>query len=236
LGFTPGKIACVGLGANYYIEEKTHLMAHQIVRSVGRYPNYYALIGPSFAEDIVAKQPTLVSLGYKQPEHLLAIKKTLETPYFRIRPIRGYRALELASALKNLYAILCGYAEGLGFGPNTQAQLITLALEEFQTLAKAMHLADYDVSSPGVVGDLVLTCSSRRSRNYQYGLQLAKSGDHNPHETPLLTVEGFHTSHSVNALAKVHKVWLPLAALTSRIINKEVTDAAGFQAFLAKHI
>lgn len=216
------------------IEEKTHMMAHQIVRSVGRFPNYYALIGPSFAQGIIDQDPTVVSLGYKREEHLETIKKVVETPYFQVKASRGYRALELASALKNLYAILSGYAHGLGFGPNTQAQIITLALGEFRSLAKAMHFADYDVMAPGVVGDLVLTCSSPESRNYQYGLALAKSG----REKPALdgdTVEGYHTSHSINAIASEHQVKMPLAALTSRIINKQITDAEGFRHFLATY-
>jgi glycerol-3-phosphate dehydrogenase (NAD(P)+) len=210
------------------IEEKTHQMAHQIVRSVSRYPKYYSLIGPSFAQGVLDHHPTLVSLGYKNPDHVETVKNVLQTPYFRIRESRGYRSLELASALKNLYAILCGYAHGLGFGPNTQAQLMTLALNEFRQLAKAMKFADYDVLSPGVVGDLFLTCSSQQSRNYQYGLALARTGDQDPHEAPHSTVEGFHTSHSINAIVKQHGVKLPLAALTSRIINKDVADADAF--------
>lgn len=217
------------------IEEKTHLMPHQIVRSLGRYPNYYSLIGPSFAQGIKDQHPTLVSLGFKREEHLRAIRKVLETPYFKVQPSRGYRALELASALKNVYAILCGYAHGLEFGANTQAQLITLALGEFRQLAKAMKFADYDVMTPGVVGDLVLTCSSISSRNYQYGLAMATTGDINPHEDKIPTVEGYHTSRSINAIAREYQVKLPLARLTAHIINGEVRDRESFNNFLSKH-
>jgi len=215
------------------IEEKKRVMAHQIVRSLGRFPNYYSLIGPSFADGIINHDPTLVSLGYKNPEHLEAIKKTLETPYIKVKACKGYRALELASALKNLYAILCGYSQGLGFGANTQSELITLALEEFQRLAKAMKFADYDVMAPGVVGDLVLTCGSERSRNFGYGRQLAKSGSSQP-ESPKTTVEGYHTSRSISAIAKEHGIKLPLADLTVRVIDRQITDQAGFRDFLAK--
>jgi glycerol-3-phosphate dehydrogenase len=118
------------------IEESSHLMVNQIVRSVSRYPFYYSLIGPSFAKGILDKDPTVVSLGYKRPEHIEAIKQVLRTPYFKIEESKGYRSLELASAMKNLYAILCGYAQGLGYGPNTQSQIITLA-----RLSRARHLS-----------------------------------------------------------------------------------------------
>jgi len=212
------------------IEEGTHLMVNQIVRSLGRYPNYYSLIGPSFAEGIVAKDPTVVSLGYKKEAHVKTICKLLETPYFKIEPSKGYRALELASALKNLYAITCGYAQGLGLGPNTRVRIITMALDEFTVLAKAMHFADYDVLAHGVVGDLVLTCSSELSRNFQYGLGLAKGdSDLGGH-----TVEGYYTSHSINQIAFEHKVKLPLAELTSNIIAGKVKDIAAFQEFLVQ--
>lgn len=217
------------------IEEGTHLMAHQIVRSVSRFPYYYSLIGPSFASGIMEKHPTVVSLGYKRPEHVETIKQFLETPYFTIHESKGYRAVELASALKNLYAILCGYAHGLGYGPNTQAQIITLALAEFRQLAKAMHFADYDVMTPGVVGDLVLTCSSEESRNFQYGLALAR-GEAERGVEPAQTVEGYHTSHSICAIAKEHGAVLPLAALTSKVISGEVADAADFRDFLSKNL
>lgn len=215
------------------IEENSHLMAHQIVRSLGRYPNYYSLIGPSFAAGVKDKDPTVVSLGYKRPEHVGAIKKVLETPYFQIQECKGYRALELASALKNLFAILCGYAHGLGFGPNTQAQIITLALREFTALAKAMRFQDYDPMTPGVVGDLVLTCSSEQSRNFQYGQSLSKT---KKRQAPATTVEGYHTSHSINAIAYECQVKLPLAELTSKIINGDVSSAASFRRFLGEQL
>ena len=215
------------------IEEKTHLMGHQIVFSLGNYHNYYSLIGPSFAAGIIERDPTVVSLGYKDPTHLKTVKQVLETPYFRVQEAKGFRALELASALKNLYAITCGYAEGLGFGANTQAQLIATGLNEFKVLAKAMRFQDYDPLAPGVIGDLVLTCSSKESRNFQYGYRLAKGGKTDLQTAGAATVEGYHTSHSINAIAREYKVKLPLANLTSRIITGSVSDSAAFRRFLA---
>lgn len=215
------------------IEKKTHLMAHQIVHSVGKFPNYYSLIGPSFAQEVVERQPTVVSLGHKNTEHVKSIQEVLQTPYFTIQPSRGYRALELASALKNLYAILCGYAEGLGYGSNTQAQIVTQALGEFRSLAKAMHFADYDVMTPGVAGDMVLTCTSGKSRNFKYGYDLAKAGA-KKNRAPKQTVEGYYTSYSINIIAKEHGAKLPLAELTSKIISGNVSSDHDFRRHLAK--
>lgn len=218
------------------IEESTHMMVHQIVFSVGKFKRYYSLIGPSFAHEILAQQPTVVSLGYKDPTYLPDIKKALETSYFRVEEAKGFRALELASALKNLYAIVCGYADGLGFGTNTQAQLITIALKEFTTLAKAMHFADYDPVTPGVVGDLMLTCTSKESRNYSFGYALAKGEvERQPDGSPAKTVEGYYTSHSINVIAKEHDTVLPLAKFTSQIINGEANTPEALRKLLASY-
>jgi len=213
------------------IEENSHKMVHQIVREHSRYPFYYSLMGPSFASGILDRDPTVVSLGYKREEHVATIKQLLETPYFKVKESKGYRALELASTLKNLYAILCGYAQGLGYGTNTQAQIITLGLGEFRVMAKALRLADYEVTAPGVVGDMMMTCSSEESRNFQYGLALA-SGEAKPGQTPIHTVEGYHTSHSISIIAKEYSVKLPLAELTSAVISGKVKDKQQFQNFL----
>ncbi len=215
------------------IEEKTHLLPRQIVKSIGDFPHYYSLIGPSFAHGVKARQPTIVSLGYNEPTHVDIIKKLLQTPYFRVRITDGYYALELASAMKNLYAIICGYAHGLGYGMNTQALLISLAMEEFTLLSDALGFNRYDVISPGVVGDLVMTCSSQQSRNYKFGLYLAKYDEQRALQEVNDTVEGYFTSHSVRVLARDNNVELPLAVLTHKIIKNQSEASSNFHKFIA---
>jgi glycerol-3-phosphate dehydrogenase (NAD(P)+) len=211
------------------VEEDSRLLVHQIVQHKDRYPRYYSLIGPSFAEGLIRHEPTAVSLGYQNDTYLPTICKLVETPYFSIHPYEGYQSLELASVLKNVYAILCGYAHGLGFGPNTRARIISLALDEFQRLASAMHYS-YDATAPGVAGDLMLTCSSELSRNFQYGLALSTGSHADPGEA---TIEGYHASHAINTIAKEHGAVLPLAEITNRIIAGGVDTPDAFQAHLA---
>lgn len=212
------------------IEEGSHLLVYQIVQSIlGESVAYYTLLGPSFADDIIEHQPTIVSLGYDNEEHLTMIKEMLETPYFKIQPSRGYRSLELAGALKNLYAIASGYAQGIGFGMNTRARIFTIALEEFSTLSRAMGFNDYDVAAPGVAGDMMLTCNSEQSRNFKYGLRLAE-GDHSLREN---TIEGHYTSHSISYLAQECGVKMPLAELTSNIIAGNIQGSEAFSRFLS---
>lgn len=214
------------------IEDHTHKLPYQIVQDCGPYPNYYSLIGPSFASEIIQRQPTLLSLGYASRQHVTLIKDLLQTPYLRVQEIKGRRALELASALKNIYAIACGYAEGMGYGLNTRAELITLALQEFVTFGRAMNLSDGTVATPGIVGDLVLTCSSRESRNFQFGQRLAKMDQAAALRKSNGVVEGLSTSHSIQALCRKYNVDLPLATLTSHLIEAGKNGRQLFQEFI----
>lgn len=215
------------------IEESTHELPCQIVASLEKYPHYYSLVGPSFAHGISAQEPTLVSLGYQDPASIKTISDLLQTPYFRVTPVKGREALELAGALKNLYAILCGYAQGLGFGMNAQALLITQALNEYEHLAASMGFEHYDVLTPGVVGDLVLTCSSAESRNYKFGQHLAKAQDPDVIKQEHGTVEGYFTSHSISYIAEQQQITLPLAALTQQLITDPASGAESFRAYIA---
>ena len=214
------------------IEEDTHLLPFQIARNLGLHLHYYSLIGPSFASEIIERQPTLLSLGYASREHLPEIRELLQTPYFRVRSTRGRQALELASALKNIYAIACGYAEGLGHGMNTRAELITIALEEGVVLGKAMKLSGGTITAPGIVGDLVLTCSSRESRNFQFGRRLATTSQVAALRKSSGVVEGYSTSHSIQALCRKYHVELPLATLTSQLIEEGKEGRRYFQDFV----
>jgi len=204
------------------IEKHTHMLPYQIIQEIGPYPNYLNLIGPSFAGGIMANDPTLVSLGYSLSRHVDDVKNLLQTPNFQIQPTVNYMILELAGAMKNVYAILAGYAEGMGFGANTRAKFITLALQEVVKLGQAMGMTDIDVLAPGIVGDMILTCSSPESRNYQFGVHLSVMSQANALKQAKSTVEGFSTSHSVQAIAHKHKVDLPVASLTQQLIEEGV--------------
>ncbi len=212
------------------IEQSSHELPHQIIEELG-YKNYYCLMGPSFATEIIDQQPTLVSLGYANDKQAKVVVEMLQTSYFRVQGSADYQSLELAAAMKNVYAILCGYAEGLGFKGNTRAKLITLALQEVVKLAAAMGQS-VDVLAAGVVGDLVLTCSSTESRNFRFGQNLATMTQQEAFDAVGSTVEGFHTSQSIQALAKEHKAELPLATLTQRIIDKGAEGHRHFQDYV----
>lgn len=200
------------------IEQKSHQMPVQIIKGIlGPEIKYYTLIGPSFAQEVNLKMPTLVNLGGYDGE-MQQICDLFETDFFRVRPTKAVEALELAGALKNVYAIACGIADGLGFKINTRAKLITIAYEEFQRLASNLNYAIDEDARPGILGDLVLTCSSIESRNFRFGKYLATSSIEESVKKVNSTIEGYNTVFSILNFSE--KCPMPLAEFVLTIIEE----------------
>jgi glycerol-3-phosphate dehydrogenase (NAD(P)+) len=200
------------------IEEKTYLLPHQVIEEVKKPDHYLSMIGPSFAKEIINREPTIVSLGYDDLESSITVRKLVETPYFTAIETGGYKTLELAGALKNVYAILCGYAAGMGFGKNTNVKIILSVKSELRRLSEGLGYSIDSIDAPGVLGDLILSCSSDKSRNYTFGYELANG---NSSMLDTTTVEGYHTCRSISEIASRHDIFLPLASLATRISGGE---------------
>lgn len=218
------------------IEDKTRLLPFQIVSEILGEVDYLTLIGPSFAEEVVAKMPTLVNLGYRNIKTAEKIKELLQTDYFRIRLTKSIRALELSAAFKNIYAIAAGIAEGLGYKTNTKVKIILLAIEELTLLQKKLDFKIDENALPATFGDLVLTCSSSESRNYTFGKLLAKNSPAKSLEMVGATVEGYFTANSVPHFEEKTGANFPLARFVYEVCykNSEESIAEQFTEFIKK--
>src|SRR3989338_9029627 len=147
------------------IERGTHKFPFQIVSEKGgKKEKYFSLIGPSFAEELKDKMPTVVNLGHNsEKKYINLVKKLFETECLEIKVVHGIAALELAGAFKNIYAIACGLTTGLGFGMNTRVKVILAALKEIHNLMKNLKFRIEDETIPRILGDLILTCNSTES-------------------------------------------------------------------------
>ena len=204
------------------IETTTHLLPYEIViETVGKDIEYYSLIGPSFANEVVQEMPTIVNLGYMgNYDSLEKVRDTLQTSYFRIKPTNGVAVLETSGALKNIYAIACGMAQGLGYGSNTRAKLIVLAIEEIHRLFEGLDLLLEPDVTAGTVGDLILTCNSQESRNFKFGTLLAHMTVDKSLKEVHSTVEGYHSLASVDYFEKKAGVALPLGRFIATSIEQ----------------
>lgn len=204
------------------IEKGTHFFPHQIVSSVLRTVDYYTLIGPGYAKEVSDRMPTLVNIGYlRKGRDNLLIKELFQTSYFRVRLTDNFEALELSAAFKNIYAIVCGLADGLGFGLNTHAKLLVLAIEEIHGLYKSLGLSVRPDMTAGTIGDLILTCSNKESRNYSFGLLLSRYTIVESLARIGSTVEGYNSLSSLVHIKTQNNVVLPLASCISNIVYAE---------------
>lgn len=216
------------------IEKRSHKLPSQIVNELlGKDVEYFTLIGPSFAQEVDRKMPTLINLGGSNGKSQ-EICDLFETDYFRVRPTRSVEALELAGALKNVYAIACGISDGLGFESNTRAKLITIAYEEFRKLAENLKYEIDEQARPGILGDLVLTCSSIGSRNFSFGKYLVNYSVKDSIKKVDSTIEGYSTAFSILYFSE--KSAMPLGEFVLRVIeeNNPRTVKAKFADFVKK--
>ncbi|KAH7106700.1 NAD-dependent glycerol-3-phosphate dehydrogenase [Auriculariales sp. MPI-PUGE-AT-0066] len=130
--------------------------------------------GPSFAKEIVQRQPTSVTVCSLSKEHALKASKVFHQPWFRCYTGDDPIGVELSGALKNVYAIATGMVAGLGFDSNARAACMTRSLAEMTKIGRAYGASPLTFLTLAGVGDLFLTCSSSASRNYTVGYRLGK--------------------------------------------------------------
>lgn len=220
------------------IEKSTHLLPFQIAREIlGLDVKYFSLMGPSFASEVVLKMPTMVSLGTFGNRALgNKIENIFQTDFFRIQQSDSNEAIELCGAFKNIYAVGCGIAEGLGFLGNTRAKLIALAYLEIANLCQKLNYKIDDDAGAGTIGDLVLTCSSTDSRNFRFGKLLAGMKISDALEQINKTVEGYGNVFSVPYFSHKTGLRMPVANFIYKTVLNDSPDLVEerFRSFIKK--
>lgn len=171
------------------------------------------LSGPSFAKEVCERQPTAVSLGSRNHALAVELQKKLITPYFKVFTTTDVIGLQLGGALKNVIALAVGGADGLGFGFNTRAALISRGLAEINRLGKVLGANPETFAGLSGLGDLVLTSTGALSRNRTVGYQigLGKKLDDILKEMKMVA-EGVETTRAAYYLAKKHGVRMPIVS------------------------
>lgn len=211
---------CAGKG----IELGTHMTISQLVEdAVGPLkPRYAMLSGPSFAFEVCREMPTAVALGCADKKLGAMLQDALSTSYFRVYTNPDYRGVEIGGAVKNIIAIAAGIADGLGFGSNARAALITRGLAEMSRLGVALGAKPATFMGLSGMGDLVLTCTGELSRNRQVGLRLGRG-------QKLLDIlgqmkmvaEGVKTTEAVHELAQQKGVDLPITEQVFKVLYQD---------------
>lgn len=171
------------------------------------------LSGPSHAEEVARRSPTAVVVSSTSRETAEAVQSLLINSYFRVYTNPDLIGVEIGGALKNIIALGAGLSDGLGFGDNAKAALITRGLAEIARLGMAMGARPITFAGLSGVGDLVVTCTSRHSRNWRAGYMLSqgKALDDVLREMGMV-VEGVKTTRAAYRLARSHGVEMPITA------------------------
>jgi glycerol-3-phosphate dehydrogenase (NAD(P)+) len=171
------------------------------------------LSGPSHAEEVIQKCPTTVVVASECQETAEQVQMLFMNSYFRVYTNPDVVGVEVGGALKNIIALASGLADGLGFGDNAKAALMTRGLAEIARLGSAMGAQPITFVGLAGMGDLVVTCTSRHSRNWRAGHMISqgkKLGE--VLEQMGMVVEGVRTTKVANALAKWYQVEMPITA------------------------
>jgi glycerol-3-phosphate dehydrogenase (NAD(P)+) len=177
------------------------------------------LSGPSFAREVALKLPTAVALASYDREAGNLVQKLMSTPYFRVYTNPDVIGVELGGSIKNVIAIAAGVLEGLGFGYNTMAALLTRGLSEMSRLGTALGADPRTFSGLAGMGDLVLTCTGGLSRNRTLGVRLGKGEKLDDILKGAKTVaEGVRTAKAARELARKNGIEMPIVEEMYKIL------------------
>jgi glycerol-3-phosphate dehydrogenase (NAD(P)+) len=175
--------------------------------------------GPTFAREVALGLPTAVTVASADAELADQFARLLSGPDFRAYTSSDVQGAELGGAVKNVMAIAAGIADGLGFGANSRAALITRGLYEIMLLGETLGGQRETFMGLAGVGDLVLTCTDDQSRNRRLGLALGRGEQLDAAiKTIGQAVEGVHTAREVVELAHRHGVEMPISEQVNRVL------------------
>lgn len=189
-------------------------------------PRYAVLSGPSFAAEVMDGQPTAVVLGCEDDALGARLREVFATSFFRCYSCSDVAGVELGGALKNVMAIATGVCDGLGFGSNAAAALVTRGLAELSRLGTAMGARPLTFMGLSGMGDLVLTCTGNLSRNRQVGLRLGRGERLDDIVRSLgMVAEGVKTAEAARTLANRLRVSAPVTEAVCRILHDDASPA-----------
>jgi glycerol-3-phosphate dehydrogenase (NAD(P)+) len=202
------------------LEPGTGKFLHQIVdEELPGHADIAAVSGPSFASEVARGLPTAVTVASKNAGYARTVAALFHCLRFRTYTCEDIVGVELGGSVKNVLAIAAGVSDGLGYGANARAALITRGLAEIMRLGARLGSQPETMMGLSGVGDLVLTCTDDQSRNRRLGLALGRGI---PLEKAVAdigqAVEGLHTAKELDTLAERYGVDMPITVEVKRVL------------------
>ncbi|MFV9614699.1 MAG: NAD(P)H-dependent glycerol-3-phosphate dehydrogenase [Gammaproteobacteria bacterium] len=202
------------------LEQGSGKLIHQVVaEELPQCKKTAVMSGPTFAGEVARNLPTSITVASASESFSRQISDDLHSGRFRVYLTTDLIGVELGGSFKNVLAIAAGAADGLGFGANTRAALITRGLAEMMRLGEAMGGKRETFMGLAGMGDLILTCTDNQSRNRQTGLLLAQGKTlEQVHKEIGQAIEGINTAKEVVSLAKKYNVEVPISEQVYRVL------------------
>ena len=195
------------------------------------------LSGPSFAREVAARHPTAVTVASRSMDRAQKVQEVFSTAYFRVYTAADVTGVVVGGAIKNVIALGAGISDGLGFGYNARAALITRGLAEMTRLGAAMGAEPLTLAGLSGLGDLVLTCTGDLSRNRTVGLRLGRG---ERLESILggmkMVAEGVRTAKAAYRLSRKLEVEMPITEKIYRILYEGMSPKAAVAGLMSREL
>lgn len=215
------------------IEESTGCLMSEVVADI--LPNPVAILsGPNFASEIMRNKPAATTIGCQDLIVGQRIVKALAHQNFRPYLNKDVIGVQIGGAIKNVLAIACGMVRARGLGENALASLITRGLHEIKTFGIAKGAAESTFLGLSGVGDVVLTCMSAQSRNFQFGVEIAQQEHVNIESLSRTTVEGFYTAKALHQVMERLNIQMPVCTMVYEVLYKNIKIDTAMEALLKR--
>ena len=218
------------------IEQKSLARMSEIASEVLDMDRYVVLSGPSHAEEVGRRLPTTVAAASYNLQAAEKIQDLFMTDRFRVYTTEDVVGVELGGALKNIIALGAGISDGMGFGDNAKAALMTRGLAEITRLGLKLGARPETFAGLTGTGDLIVTCTSMHSRNRRCGIMIGEGmSPDEATEKVGMVVEGMFTTEAAYELAKREGVEMPITEAIYRAVKGEVTAAEAVEILMGRN-
>ncbi len=218
------------------LEQGSGRFLHEVTQDILGNARPIAIVsGPSFAQEVALGLPTAITVASEDNHYARQLVSLLHGASLRAYTSADVVGVELGGAVKNVLAIATGVADGLGFGANARAAIITRGLAEMERLGKAVGGRQETFMGLAGIGDLVLTCTDNQSRNRRFGLAIGHGQTAAQAQADIdQVIEGAETVHEISRLAAKHRVEMPITEQVNRVLHEHRDPRQAVESLLAR--
>lgn len=215
--------------------ETNRLLSDCVAECFGPGTAMAVISGPSFAKEVANGLPTALTIAGNNSDHMRTLRLLFHHGMMRIYLSDDLIGVQLGGAMKNVLAIACGISDGLHYGANSQAALITRGLVEMRRLGQKMGALDSTFMGLAGMGDLVLTCTDNQSRNRRFGKLLGQGIDIDVAEQQIgQVVEGKYNASQIVQLGESYQIELPISEQVNAILHQQIPAIASVRNLLSR--